>query len=201
MFRRQRSPPPREDAAFDDAWTELLDRFLAFALVLSGSPGNVPAHVNEAYARIRDRDRKGKDLRGEALYAEGCSAIRSIIGDSRRAAHLKHEKSAVMFRRPEHQGENAPDDAPPSVDSPAAVPDPETVLDMKQDAETLHDKAKRAIGDDPLALAVLALALEDVFEPKDLAARLGRTVDEINNAQERIRRRCERLVTRPEKKR
>jgi hypothetical protein len=66
-------------------------------------------------------------------------------------------------------------------------PDPYEVVSSKDSADKFREVLTAELQNDPLALDLLRCLDADITKPADMATVLGRTIEEINNAQKRLR--------------
>jgi hypothetical protein len=86
------------------------------------------------------------------------------------------------------------DRQPPEYEVKSREPNPFEVVANCDSMDKFRAAIVATIKDDPLALDVLKCLDADITKPSDMATVLGRTVDEINNAQKRLRNKVSKAL-------
>jgi DNA-directed RNA polymerase specialized sigma24 family protein len=73
-------------------------------------------------------------------------------------------------------------------------PDPADVVADEESKELFRTAIRSAVADDPLALEVLRCLDAGITKPSEMAEVLGKPVQEINNAQKRLRNKVNKVI-------
>jgi DNA-directed RNA polymerase specialized sigma24 family protein len=180
-------PPSSDAAALVPAkdWPRIRAEMVRFACRLARSRGAADELVQEAVARVIDRERDPWDPETEPLLAKHMMRIIENIARGNRAkVAVRRDPRNVAaveertIRRPE-----SPEDAALGAEG-------------EREARGTLDEVKAELAGDAPALEVVDLSERGVDRPADQAAATGRPIEEIRNARRRVRRAIEEVLRR-----
>lgn len=117
--------------------------------------------------------------------------LRSVV-DSK-VSHLANRRENKASRRPQAAGaEDGSDPVEQTVPDPRG--DPVTVLGDEETADKFRALVRAEIQGDALAQSILDCLNEGITKPSDMSVLLDVPVEEINNAQKRLRRKVEKAM-------
>jgi DNA-directed RNA polymerase specialized sigma24 family protein len=158
-------------------WPTISDRVRAFARRRSRSDHKADDLVQEALRSIFDGSRRWDRAATPDLYTFVCGVVRSLSShEARDGAKRPIETSFSSGAEP-----------------PSSSPNPEQLLDAKQDAtaraahaQEIIARLRGAFTGDTLALSILDLRERDVQSPKEQSLALGVSPTLLRSAQKRI---------------
>jgi hypothetical protein len=142
--------------------------------------------VDDAIAKALDGTRVRDHMYYPTVELFLQSIIKSDIGHLARSADNAHGR--WLSPPPSENGTDSDAYAIASTD-----PKPLEVMINRADLTTYRNAVLAQLDGDPLLIAIFHSYEAEVTEPSEIAARLGRSVTEINNAKKRLRRKLETI--------